>query len=740
MGLRPMSSLRAWRLTGDYGSGKSSFALLVAHLLSKRSGKLPNTITTALRDSIPELSRKSRPALLPVLVTGSREPMGAAILRAMATALQEVDADNALVESLQELATQPAPADTVVLDWVSHVQRYLAATKVGGGLALILDEAGKFLEYAAMRPDQQDVYLLQGLAEAAARSGETPLLVLALFHQGVSAYAENLPKPQQREWEKVAGRYEEITWHHPVEQVASLVAHALSTRLEEVSPRKVKWLKADMQEALRLRWYGAITSTTPLLDIAARLYPLHPTVLPPLVRLFANFGQNERSLYTFLLGSEPFGLQDFVARTEGKEIFRISDLFDYARSIFGSRLALNGYLNHWKAIDGIVSSYGKEDELELKILKTVGILNVINADDLLALSETVALALNHCGEIEEAVNRLQTRHFLHFRGRAGGYCLWSNTSVDLEAAHNEAKRALGPVTNPMALVRDRLEVRPLVARRHYIQTGNLRHFEVKYVDVASLQEQITAPFTADGKILVPLCETQQDVVDALHFAESSQVIHRPDILVALPQPLQGLLPYVEQLRRWEWINRSVGELQQDPYAREEVSRQLVLAQQRLSEQLQLSIGLLNPDGESGLRWYQSGVQVTNLHSGRDVMELLTRVCEQLYPNSPRIHNELINRRVLSSAGAAARLRLCERLFEFSTQPLLGMDADKKPPEMSMYLSVLLEAGLHQVRDEQNNWTVALPTEQQDQEHCRVRPALNRIHEILRENTDTRILV
>jgi hypothetical protein len=279
-----------------------------------------------------------------------------------------------------------------------------------------------------------------------------------------------------------------------------------------------------------------------------------------------------------------------------------------------------------------------------------------------------------------------------------------------------------------------------VARRHYIQTGNLRHFEVKYVDVASLKEHISAPFTADGKILVPLCETQQDVVDALHFAESSEVIHRPDILVAVPQPLQGLLPYVEQLRRWEWINRSIGELQQDPYAREEVSRQLALAQQRLSEQLQLSIGLLNPDGESGLRWYQSGLQVTDLHSGRDVMELLTRVCEQLYPSSPRIHNELINRRVLSGAGAAARLRLCERLFEFSTQPLLGMDAVKKPPEMSMYLSVLLEAGLHQFRDEQNTWTVALPTEQQDQEHCRVRPALNRIHEVLRENTDTRILV
>ena len=32
-GLRPGSGLRAWRVTGDYGTGKSSFALALAHLL-----------------------------------------------------------------------------------------------------------------------------------------------------------------------------------------------------------------------------------------------------------------------------------------------------------------------------------------------------------------------------------------------------------------------------------------------------------------------------------------------------------------------------------------------------------------------------------------------------------------------------------------------------------------------------------------------------------------------------------
>ncbi|MDE0042913.1 MAG: hypothetical protein OXT74_12820, partial [Candidatus Poribacteria bacterium] len=35
-GLETNSTDRAWRLTGDYGTGKSSFALVLAHLFSGR--------------------------------------------------------------------------------------------------------------------------------------------------------------------------------------------------------------------------------------------------------------------------------------------------------------------------------------------------------------------------------------------------------------------------------------------------------------------------------------------------------------------------------------------------------------------------------------------------------------------------------------------------------------------------------------------------------------------------------
>ncbi len=40
-GLDKKSGQRAWRITGDYGSGKSSLAILLAHLLSGKDSDLP---------------------------------------------------------------------------------------------------------------------------------------------------------------------------------------------------------------------------------------------------------------------------------------------------------------------------------------------------------------------------------------------------------------------------------------------------------------------------------------------------------------------------------------------------------------------------------------------------------------------------------------------------------------------------------------------------------------------------
>src|SRR6266516_6452397 len=69
-GLTPNSGQRAWRITGDYSSGKSSFALVLAHLFSSKQSNLPAPLKNAI--DFDKLGI-STPHLLPILVTGTRK-------------------------------------------------------------------------------------------------------------------------------------------------------------------------------------------------------------------------------------------------------------------------------------------------------------------------------------------------------------------------------------------------------------------------------------------------------------------------------------------------------------------------------------------------------------------------------------------------------------------------------------------------------------------------------------------
>lgn len=735
-GLRPTSGERAWRVTGDFGSGKSSFALLLAHWFAGHDRLLPKAINAA--HNTPLRSRH----FVPALVTCSKQPLTLSILKALrgALAIDERIARKAkLLTEIENLLRSPStPTDDAVLDLLLKVNAAIAANSSGKGLLLIIDELGKFLEFAATGAETQDIFLLQRIAELASRSGKQPLFVVCLLHQGFGEYANNLSQVAQHEWEKVAGRFEQIIFDQPLDQVAQLISSALDVRTKLIPKVKTSEIKQAMSQAISMRWFGSATSRK-LRDIAVELYPLHPMLLPVLVRVFRRFGQNERSLFSFLFSNEPFGLQAFSANSIDKsQLYSLHNFYDYVRANFGHRLSVQSYRSHWNLIDSVVDSFATDDELQLKILKTIGLLNLINDNDLLASAESIISStdgLESPKQIAATLGHLhKAKRALYNRGRAGGFCLWPNTSVDLEQAYREAGRAVSLSKSVAGSIHNYLETRPIVARRHYIETGNLRHYAVHYCLVSQLSSLLEDYDTAsDGRIIVPLCETLADRSLALRFAKSREVKESQAWLVGIPQPLSAIANLVQEVQRWEWIGEHTPELNADKYAREEVSRQKQVARAQLEKRLQTLIGIKQFVGQTTLEWFHQGRHV-KIRDGRQLLSRLSGIMDETFSAAPRVQNELVNRRELSSAAAGARMRLIEGMFTASTAPFLGMNPDKKPPEMSMYLSVLKQTGVHRQRDEK--WRIGEPHHRADR--CNLLPALRRIREIVEREPDARI--
>jgi len=742
-GLSPNSGQRAWRITGDYGSGKSSFALLLANLASRTANDLPKHLRHLVSDH--GLSGRQK-KLLPILVTGAREPLSLALLRALHEALTtQIDGRLALRVRKQISQALESPADldeSKIVHWVAAAARELHERDLFRGVLIVLDEMGKFLEFAAQHPERQDVYFLQQLGEASARSGDACLFTVGLLHQGFSAYADKLSDAGQREWEKVAGRFEEMVFAQPLGQIAMLVSAALETNPDAPVLRGWKThAQSAMAHAVDLGLFGVAAPKTALCQHAPSLYPLHPTVLPVLTRFFRRFGQNERSLFSFLLSSEPHALQNFSSQEAGpRTLYRLADLYDFVAHNFGHRLSTQSFRSHWNHIDGLIRSYPSDKTEEVRVLKSVGILNTIEAIELQPTAEVLCLALDDIPDAGEVLKRLAHRGILYLRGRSGGYALWPHTSVNLEHAFIQASEIVTSIPSVAEAIHDRLETRPIVASRHYIETGNLRFFEVVYTTILQLETDpklLSPTFPADGRLVIVLCETREQQKRAEDFL--NKIEDHDSLLVGLTAPLERLSGLVLELERWLRVELQTPELKDDRYAAEEVSRQLALATQNLNRALARDVGLHGSGSDKGstIHWFYNGSQDEGIRAKDSLQSAVSDICDGLFDLAPHIHNELVNRNAISTAAASARQKLFGLMVNQRRKPELALPVAKAPPEKSMYLSVLRDSGLHRLVE--GVWDIRAPADESE-DKSNLLPALRHILLVLERKADARINV
>jgi hypothetical protein len=111
---------------------------------------------------------------------------------------------------------------------------------------------------------------------------------------------------------------------------------------------------------------------------------------------------------------------------------------------------------------------------------------------------------------------------------------------------------------------------------------------------------------ADGRVIIPLVETPEEVQLALSFAKS--FTSRADTLIGITEPLGSLSGLMMEAERWTWVQKHTPELKEDRYAAEEVGRQLALATQTLEKRIQHFVGMGQSAraGASSIRWFHSG--------------------------------------------------------------------------------------------------------------------------------------
>lgn len=710
--LRSNSGSRAWTITGPYGVGKSSFAVFLTRLLCS-TGPTGLRAKQLLQSSAPELSaelsslriwHKGNKGFLPVLVTARRAPASVCIAEGITTAL--LAEQNKKLRTIGQklrglLKSKPDGGSLDAKRVLSSLEETASSARNEGyrGVLVIIDELGKVFEYAARYPQKSDVYVLQLIGEFVARSNGFPIVMLGLLHQSFEEYGQLLDAGTRREWTKIQGRFADIAFLEPADQVIRLIAKAIRWK----HPPKSEAFQSSVEQVIdAAAKVGAVPNGMPLDEfkrVAAAAYPLHPIALVAIPFIFRRFGQNERSLFSYLSSSEPGGFQEFVrARpfsAATPQFIRLGDLFDYFSNNFGIGLYRQPQALRWLEAADVLDRNGHLEETRREVVKAIGVLSALGQFCHLAASaKMISAAVEDKATPSKALQSkftdLRESSLITYRSYSGSYRIWEGSDVDIEDRLSEGRRKTQHASGLAANVRRHVRTRPVIARRHSFATGALRMFDLMYVDsIAALEENLALDPVMDGKIIVCLSESAQLCEQfRLRAAELKESLN---VLIAVPQQIGQLRGIITELAALRWVWDNTPELRDDRIARREVSLQIADAEQLLSRELGV---LLDPRSEplgSGCLWFHSGRE-QRLSTRTDVSQLLSTVFDGIFYSCSRIRNELIVRRELSAAGAAARRSLIEAMLRNSSEAVLAIQGF--PPERSIYESVLRATGIH----------------------------------------------
>ncbi|MGD7036932.1 hypothetical protein [Methylotuvimicrobium buryatense] len=697
---------RAWSLVGPYGSGKSSFAIFLTHLLEH-----PNYMTSVTAEGLltkhnPALAQKyiahtqESNAYCTVILTGSSESLSRRLLKAMHWAAESFwqEKQGKKPSIIKELAAAAQEGATVseILALLHRLKQAVLHAR-GRGVLIVIDELGKFLEYEARHQGANDIYLLQALAEYAYKGGEANVLLVVLMHQAFEQYSKGLGETLLNEWVKVQGRFESIPFLESAEQTLRVVAAAFKSNLTESQRIAIRQQTQTIisvlakQNALPVSVSAAIAE-----DILAKCYPLHPIAALILPVLCQKVAQNERTLFSYLGSQEHYGFQDGL-----KRLHNVGDwvppweIFEYFILNQPSMTSDHATHRRWTEVLIAIERLGDAKDSEIKLLKTIGLFNIMGAHGGLKASYPL---LQQCfpdtDQVIVDLESLQTKSIITYRKFSAEYRIWEGSDFDLEAQVNEVTQQLGRI-DLSDVLNKRKTLLPIVARRYSIATGTLRYFQPIY---ASSQQSLKQIKQNDSPRIIFFLAEDSDALNAFYniTKEANELT-----LFALCNNVTQLYNAIVEVLALERIQTESPEIKSDPVAGRELKDRLNAARQ--TEAFLLNQILEQPEQNLWI-WRADTLNIANK---KTLQHQLSTILQTVYAKTPIIKNELVNRNKISAQASSARNKLVAALLNHAHLEDLGFDSTKYPPEKSIYRAVFKETGIHVNRN--GFWQIVEPS-------------------------------
>ena len=681
------NAISSFTITGVYGTGKSVFVHFLNSLCAPKSCDLYKASVFKLKKSSNVdkdllkafISRHER-AFIRASAVGRPEAIANTVVRALFIGCSEYYSSikgrkPSFFKEIEGLMRRVEAKHNCENEEVLKLLHDIL-NKDDAEVLLVIDELGKNLEYNAKHYSDSGVYLLQQIAELPSSKTGKQIYLIGILHQTFSAYGNKLTEKQRLEWNKIQGRFEDIDFQDRQEHGFTLVSEAIKRKSAYPYTAIKNWSKS---------WSKQLG-----FDVDDRIFPIHPISVSLLPLLCARFGQNQRSLFSFLSSSEPFSFKNFLnknsfEREDEMQTFKPHMLYDYFFASFSMKVLSDSFYQNLIEVQEAVLRSRDLDHDMVKVIKTIAVLNLVNRGKIKASINTLLHSLvDHPSEARakkkyrSILDALVRSGEINYREKIDGYRLWEGSDINVKEEISEAR----PPENIFiaSLLERYFPLEPLVASRHSYEVGCIRYLKQYYAESSTDIERISKSYHNSDAVIVYYIGREWSEKYPLYSVEGKAliVINASDTAL-LKEASLDVIAIETVLRKSERIS-------QDAVARKEIQIRLQDALRTLKEIFYQSFKQQDYKNICD----NFGIDCKSRVSS--ISELASNILSLVYFKSPRIWNEMINKNKITGQISSARRVLMYAMLNGEGQERLGLTGDG--PESSIFYSLFANTGLY----------------------------------------------
>lgn len=573
--------------------------------------------------------------------------------------------------------------------------RRIINAKKNNGLVLIIDEFGKFLEYISKNKHNNDLYLLQLISEWANDDSKNVYFIISL-HQSFISYSTSLNSNEKLEWEKIKGRFIELLFNEPIEQLLFFASKKLKSF--ELPQKNI----TDFNQLNKVIKSSNLVSFNEQenIELAKSLYPLDWLSSNILVNALQRYGQNERSLFTFLNDNSKYSINLFK-----NKFYSVSKVFDYLVNILGSEIYSfnNPHRAQWqtcfRALERAELVEEANYEIASEIIKTICLVNIFTKSGSLFNEKIISKYLHLTNdftqvEIEKNIKKLDKSGIIRFYKHSNKINFLEGTDIDIEQELAIASKEINSNFSINESIYDLVNFPIILVKKDSFEKGTPRFF--KFEILTDLMNINQAEGVLDGYINLIFDSNlkEEDIKNASVNAGSN--------LFVIYKNFNEIHSEIFTIYKLKFLIKKHAE---DINAVRLLDKELEFHLQQLEKFVLDNLFVSNNQN----MWFYNG-QNQIIRSKKELNETLSRICHTEFYKAPYYRNELINKEFLSSPISTARKALIHNLLNNETKENIGFPEDKFPPEKSIYMTLIKDIGLHTINSELNIFTYNSPSE------------------------------